>query len=173
MIRNLILGAALALSACATPTAPRVAPPIAPADTAGVDAALDAVYGVISGPAGQARDWARMRSLFTPDARLTAITANGLRGGSVDDYIRSSGPLLTSSGFNESELGRRLEVYGNLAHAWSSYEGVSADGKIRVRGINSFQLVRQADGGWKVFTILWQPESPQLPLPPHMLPAVR
>ncbi len=32
---------------------------------------VDVLYDVISGPAGT-RDWDRMRSLFTPDARMMA-----------------------------------------------------------------------------------------------------
>ena len=36
-----------------------------------IDSILTALYGVISGPAGE-RDWNRFRSLFLPQARLTA-----------------------------------------------------------------------------------------------------
>lgn len=142
-------------------------------DRIGISKAVADVYAVISGPAGQARDWNRMRSLFTADARLYAITANGLHGGTVEDYIRVSGPQLTAMGFTEREVGRRQEIYGNLAHVWSAYEGASADGKMKVRGINSLQLVRQADGSWKIFSILWQPERPDLPLPKDMIVVVR
>ena len=37
-----------------------------PEDVASEDAILKAVYDVISGPAGEKRDWDRMRSLFVP-----------------------------------------------------------------------------------------------------------
>lgn len=133
-----------------------------------IDAALDAVYAAISGAVGQARDFDAMRKLFTPDARLTAITPKGVAGGTVEEYIAKSGPLLVSSGFTERQLERRLEIYGNLAHAWSSYEGAftQADGSPgSVRGVNSFQLVRQPDGRWLVHSILWQQETPANPLP--------
>ena len=133
-----------------------------------IDLTIDNVYAVISGPAGQKRDWAKMRSLFTADARLSAITSKGITGGNLDRYIEVSGPLLEKNGFVERELARRVAVYGNLAHVWSSYEGVGDGGKLKVRGINSFQLVRQWDGSWKVFTILWQPEIARTPLPADM-----
>ena len=172
MVRILIGGFALALTACAPTVAGSgpVATPavIAPAERAVIQSAIDGVYAVISGPPGAPRDWAKMRTLFTPDARLVAITRNGLRGGGVDDFIRDSGPGITKSGFVERELSNRMEVYGGLAHVWSSYSGTSGDGKIHVRGINSFQLHRQADGRWKVFTIYWQAENPALPLPADM-----
>jgi hypothetical protein len=130
--------------------------------------ALDAVYAVISGPAGQKRDWAKMKTLFTPDARLHSIGTRGLSGGSLDDYIARSGPQLEKMGFSEKELTRRVEVYGGIAQACSSYAGTSSDGSVNVRGINSFQLVRQSDGRWLVHSILWQAERPGLPLPADM-----
>ena len=143
--------------------------PAADAETvAAIDAALEGVYAVISGPVGQERDFDKMRALFTPDAQLNAITPNGLSGGSVEKYIVLSGPFLVQMGFTERQLDRRLEVYGNLAHAWSSYEGTftQADGsRGQVQGINSFQLVRQDDGSWLVQSILWQQGTPDFPLP--------
>ena len=139
-------------------------------DIASVDATIEAVYAVISGPAGEPRDFDRMRTLFTPDARLTAITAKGLVGGSLDDYIARSGKGLVESGFTERQLARRIEQYGDLAHAWSSYSGTftNPDGtRGTIRGINSFQLVRQ-DGNWLVQSIFWQAEAPSRPLPADM-----
>lgn len=143
----------------------------APADAVAIGAALDAVYAVISGPVGQPRDFDRMRTLFTPDARLTAITAKGLGGGTLEDYISRSGKFLVEQGFTESALVNRIEVYGNLAQAWSSYEGrfTQAGGTPGVvRGVNSFQLVRQPDGRWLVQSILWQAATPDNPLPRDM-----
>ncbi len=164
--------AALTLGGCAASVPPPTALAVpAPADVAAINAALDQVYGVISGPVGQPRDFARMKTLFTPDARLTAIGARGLSGGTLDDYIASSGPFLVSGGFTERALINRIEVFGDLAHAWSSYEGrfANADGTPgRVRGINSFQLVRQKDGRWLVQSIFWQAEGPGRPLPADM-----
>jgi len=138
------------------------------ADFAGVDQALHDVYAVISGPPGQKRDFDKMRSLFAPNAQLRVIGPKGVRGGTLDDYIAKSGPILEKEGFTEHELGRRVEVYGNLATAWSSYDGRTASGSFHERGINSFQLVK-VDGKWLVASILWQEESPQFPLPGDMV----
>ena len=81
MQRLILLGLCLALSAGASsaqsqaqPQAPvtqsAAAPAANQAEVASPDAIISSVYGVISGPAGQKRDWDRMRSLFYPDARL-------------------------------------------------------------------------------------------------------
>ena len=138
-----------------------------PATIAAINARMADVYGVISGPAGQPRDWDAMRKMFTEDARLYAITPNGLRGGTVDDYIAMSGEFLVANGFTEREIANRIELYGKLAQVWSSYEGTfTTDGAPRsVRGINSVQLMRDAIGEWKVHSIFWQQETPDLPLP--------
>ena len=154
--------AALLLAAAAAAHSP------SKADLAGIDQALHDVYAVISGPPGQKRDFAKMRTLFTPNAQLFVIGPKGIRGGDLENYIAKSGPLLEKDGFTEHELGRRVEVYGNLATAWSSYDGRTATGSFHERGINSFQLVK-VDGKWLVASILWQEESPEFPLPADMI----
>jgi hypothetical protein len=125
---------------------------------------IKAVYDVISGPPGQKRDFDRMRSLFAPGATLKAIGPKGLRGGSLEDYISRNAAILEKEGFAERELGRRVEVWGGLATAWSAYDGRTASGSFHERGINSFQLVK-INGKWKVASILWQEETPDNPLP--------
>ena len=86
------------LTAQAAP-AQATAPAARPADVATEDAILAALYDVISGPAGQKRDWDRMRSLFQPGARLipTFRAQDGswqLRNWTVEEYITTAGALL-------------------------------------------------------------------------------
>ena len=152
MITTLIMAAALA------------AAPASKSDLAGIDQAIRGVYEVISGPPGQKRDFDRMRSLFAPGATLKAIGPKGLHGGTLEDYISRNKDVLEKEGFTERELGRRTEVWGGLATAWSSYDGRTASGSFHERGINSFQLVK-IDGKWLIASILWQEETPQNPLP--------
>lgn len=151
------------------------APAPNPADVSNPDALIKAVYDVISGPAGKKRDWNRMRSLFTEDARMIALasrpTGETIRQSmSVEDYIKRSGPFLEERGFFEREVARRTETFGNVVHAWSTYEARSKadDDKPFMRGVNSIQLV--GDGKrWWVATILWQPETGSLKLPEKYL----
>jgi hypothetical protein len=153
MIPHLLAAAALA-----------AAPAPTKADLAGIDAAIRGVYEVISGPPGQKRDFDRMRSLFAPGATMKAIGPKGLHGGSVEDYIARDKDILERDGFTERELGRRLEVWGGLATAWSSYDGRTANGSFHERGINNFELVK-IDGKWLIASIVWQEETPDNPLP--------
>jgi hypothetical protein len=150
---------ALAAAAAAQPNA---------ADPAGIDQAIRGVYEVISGPPGQKRDFDRMRTLFAPGATLKAIGPKGLHGGSLEDYISRNAEILEKEGFTERELGRRVEVWGGLATAWSAYDGRTANGSFHERGINSMQLVK-VDGKWLVASILWQEETPANPLPANLI----
>ncbi|QIL02266.1 nuclear transport factor 2 family protein [Sphingomonas sinipercae] len=169
MIRAFAIAGALALAGCATTTPTGTKMTAAnPADLAAIDQAIDGVYAIISGPPGQPRDFAKMRTLFTPTATMRVITPAGVRGGTLDDYIARSGPILEKEGFDEQELGRRVEVYGNLASVWSSYHGKTASGSFDERGINSFQLVK-VGGRWLVASILWQEETPEFPIPADMI----
>jgi hypothetical protein len=138
------------------------------ADLAGIDQAIRGVYEVISGPPGQKRDFDKMRSLFAPGATLKAIGPRGLHGGSLEDYISRNAEILEKDGFTERELGRRVEVWGGLATAWSAYDGRTANGSFHERGINSFQLVK-AGGKWLVASILWQEATPENPLPADLI----
>ena len=171
------------LLAAAPPAAPAAPPPpqpgfvtateggvpADPADVASVDAIVAALYDVISGPAGEKRDWDRMRSLFSAGGRLMPLGPRGLRVGSVDDYIRTSGPLLEERGFFEREIGREVQDYGGIAHVFSAYEARnSVDGPVILRGINSIQLARHG-GRWWVVSVMWQPETPENPVPARYL----
>ncbi len=143
-------------------------------DVASIDAILGALYGCISGPVGQARDFARMRSLFADGARLLPTQARGdrlaVRALSVDDYVNMSGDSLVQMGFREVELTRRVDQFGGIAQIFSTYASYRGDEKQPfARGINSVQL--SFDGKrWWVQNILWQDESAAHPIPAAFLP---
>src|SRR5262249_42978722 len=137
------------------------------------------VYNVISGPAGEKRNWDRMTSLFTEDARMIAIgrTQAGevrRRVMTVEDYIKLNGPVLEERGFFEKEVARRTEQFGNLVQIWSTYEARAKadDEKPMMRGINSIQLWNDGKR-WHVLSIVWQAEDPKNPLPEKYLKSGR
>ncbi len=155
------------------PAAP--APAARAADVASLDAILAALYDVISGPAGQARDWNRMRSLFAPGARLIPAvyrpnTTPALMPWTVDQYIETVGPRLEQGGFFEREVARTTVRYGGVVHAFSTYESrrLASDPAPFQRGINSIQLFFDGQRWW-VVTIYWEGERPSNPIPPVFL----
>ena len=158
-------------TAAAADPAPR--PEAAPADVESIDAIILALYDVISGPAGEKRDWDRMRSLFIDGARLipTGRRQNG-KGGhrvmSVEDYI-SSGSWLEENGFFETEVSRKTDQFGNIAQVFTTYESRrTPEAEPFMRGINSFQLWHDGDRWW-VVSIFWENETPENPIPDQYL----
>jgi hypothetical protein len=158
-----------------TPTPPPAAPAADPKDVATMDTIVAAVYDVISGPAGQKRNWDRFRSLFVPGARLipTGRRQTGEVGARVltpEEYIQRSSPLLEQNGFFEREIARRVERYGSIAHVFSTYESrhKAEDEKPFARGINSIQLMNDGKRWW-IVTIFWQGEDEKNPLPAEYL----
>lgn len=147
-----------------------------PVDVASIDSIMKAVYDVISGDAGQKRDWDRFRSLFHKDARMIPAGKNpttgvvGARVLSTEDYITRSSPFMEKEGFFERELTRRTDVYGNIAQVFSTYQSFhkKTDKTPFARGINSFQLLNDGKRWW-VLTIYWQGETPENPIPKKYL----
>ena len=157
-----------------TPPLPATVPAAAPADVASMDGIMAALYDVISGPAGKPRDWARMRSLFVPEARMvpTRTAKDGavrMRWMGVNDYVAMSGALIERDGFHERELARRVDRFGPIAQVFSTYDGRTDKGDYHERGINSLQLLFDGKRWW-IVSIMWAGETPDTPLPASYLP---
>lgn len=141
-------------------------------DAAAIGAVIDEMYAMISGPAGP-RDWSRQANCFHPDSRQirTWIDADGrpaMKAMGRDDYARDTSPFFEANDFHEVEIGRRIQVFGNIAHVWSAYEARTAPGDAEPerRGINSIQLFRDPELGWRIVAMIWDNEREGLALPP-------
>jgi hypothetical protein len=146
-----------------------------PSDVASSESIVAAVYDVISGAAGQPRDWDRFRSLFLPEARLISVGTD--REGTItyrtmtpDEYAERAAPGFQQNGFFEEEIGQVQEEFGPVVHRFSTYQAKRAltDAEPFARGINSFQLLYDGNRWW-VLTIFWTAERPDLPIPERYL----
>jgi len=148
------------------------------ADVQSIDAIINAAYDGISGPAGKKRDWDRERSLYFPGARLIPV---GMKPGrndvdlapnvlDIEGFIARVEPFFEKEGFYEKEIARRTEQFGNIAHAWSTYESRHDpnDPEPFMRGINSIQLFNDGNRWW-IVNIYWQQESVEHPIPQEYL----
>jgi hypothetical protein len=145
-----------------------------PGDVESIDAIITATYEVISGPAGAKRNWDRERSLFVPGAILVpTATVPGKTNVAlsplvldVEGYIARVEPLFAKEGFYETEVARRTEQFGQIAHVWSTYESRHdpSEAKPFMRGINSIQLFHDGERWW-ILSVYWQHESSLHPLP--------
>jgi hypothetical protein len=160
----------------AAPVTPAAPPAANPADVGSIDAIMASTYAVISGPAGQQRDWNRFRSLFLPGARLAALVPRKEGGYDAriitpDEYAKFADTYFQKESFFERESARHADRYGNIVQIFSTYESRRdpKDPKPFARGINSFQLFFDGTRWW-VVTIYWQEETPDVPLPKEFLP---
>lgn len=171
VVSGVMAGFSLAQSEPKHPSPPQEPPAAKEADVASIDSIVGALYDVISGPAGQKRDWDRMRSLFTNDAKMGAVVkrADGTIvrvAFSVEEYITRNAKPLEEGGFFEKEMVKHVDRYGNIAQVFTSYEArrALADEKPFMRGINSLTLWNDGKR-WYIQNILWQAETPDNPVP--------
>jgi hypothetical protein len=133
-------------------------------EEARIGAVVDEMYAMISGPAGP-RDWARQAAIFHPEARQmrTGVDESGkpwIKIMSLDEYRENTTPFFAANPFYELEIGRRIDVFGNVAHVWSAYEARTAldDSEPERRGVNSIQLYRDERGRWQIIPMIWDNE---------------
>lgn len=146
-------------------------------DLSTLDGIIGALYDSISGPAERKRDLRRFRTLFIPEARLIPVRPNA-EGGStaqvmdVDEFFRLASESFKVAGFFEREIARKVDTFGNVTHAFSTYESRHAeeDPEPFARGVNSIQLMYDGARYW-VVTIFWDFERPDNPIPAEYLPA--
>lgn len=143
-----------------------------PEDVNSIDAIVAALYDAISGPAGE-RDWERFHSLFKSKAMMQAMAPSDgnpfLISMTPKEYQEKNAPFIMNSGFFEEEIGRSMNKFGEIAHIWSVYQfKTKADGAPEQRGINSIQLVYDQNRWW-IVNLLWNPESPENPIPEELL----
>jgi hypothetical protein len=143
-------------------------------DIATIDGMVKAYYEVVSGPAGQPRDWARDRTLYIKDLRFVQVDVD--KSGKLAPHITDhqqyvdSADGLTKDGFFEKEIHRVTERFGPIAHVWSTYESRRTEtGPIIMRGINSIELFWDGKRWW-IANAIWTDETKENPIPKEYLP---
>jgi len=147
-------------------------------------ATVQRMYDLISGPAGEERDWDAFRAMFAEGGKLTFFTQGRPAAGdqpgvpprmvswTPEEYVEKAGAHMASNPFYEHSTWDNAQVFGRMAHVMSAYETATEPGGEAVaRGVNSFQLVRDPNdpgAGWKVLLICWDTESPERPIPAEM-----
>ena len=143
-----------------------------PADAAATnpETLIRALYEIVSGPAGSARDWARLERLHAPGALITptqhgSTVAFAAAPQALTEFIQLNKRLFGKRGFYEREIFQRVQGFGHIAHVWSGYETREhPDGPVQARGINSFQLLNDGQR-WCVLSATWDTETPLHPIP--------
>lgn len=141
-----------------------------------LDSTIATLYSVISGDKSEERNWELFKHLFKKDAKLIATGKNSkgkkiVKHMSPEDYIKTSGKWLVENGFHEIEINRKTQIFGNIAHVFSTYEAYQSlsDNEPMLRGINSIQLFHDGKRWW-IINVFWKQESETDSIPERYLP---
>ncbi len=144
-------------------------PPADPADVGTIEGIVTAFYDVINGPAGAPRQWRRDSTLYMPQATLVSM---GEKDGkpvakvmTPEEFRRGVNAELVEKGFFETEIGHRMERFGNVAQVRSVYEmRRTANGPLLGRGVN-YLLLYWDRSRWWITNAVWDDERPNSKLP--------
>ncbi len=127
-----------------------------------IEAAVRELYAVISIKKGEIPDWKKFRSLFYPGARLISNSVAEPIVWTVEEFISYYKERIgdnTVREFYEGEISHKTEIFGKIAHRFSTYEA-----RPYKRGINSIQLMKVSDQ-WLVTSLIWNDEDSDFPIP--------
>jgi hypothetical protein len=113
-----------------------------------------------------------IKNYFIPEAQLINFRTDRAEVTTLPQFVDLYRQFLQTNKvtlFYEEEIAGRNEQFGNIAHRISSYKTfVNQMDSAFERGVNSFQLIKTPNG-WKVSSIIWDVEKPQLPIPAYYL----
>ncbi|MEP6466876.1 MAG: hypothetical protein ABJB05_11260 [Parafilimonas sp.] len=142
-----------------------------------VDGIIHALYNVISGPAGQERNWNDFKNLFAENARMYIAVPNDdsgsvLKSITPEEYVQRNQTRLSDIGFNEDELYRITNTYGAGTQVFSTYESnfTNKNGEEEItKGINNIQLYFDGQR-YFIVTIFWDANAKNIQVPERYLP---
>jgi hypothetical protein len=128
-----------------------------------LDQLMREFYRVICFEEGSAPDFEQMTALFSPHARITRITPEGIDHLDLEGFgalVRELLELGAFTSFYECEIGRTAHLYGRVFHIASAYETKASPDAIDYieRGVNSMQVLREHDG-WRIVSLCWDSGS--------------
>ncbi len=142
------------------------------------EAIVKAAYEAIKRAPGEKYNWERFNSLFIDKAILTPNseqTGGQFRVISPKEFIQWIDQASTiggsnDKGFSEEEISSKIEIYGDIAHVFSTYQKrFWNESQILGRGINTFQLIYR-NNRWWITSIAWDEETGAGPIPGRYLP---
>lgn len=132
-------------------------------DVSTINGLMKAFYEVVSGEAGEKRQWERDLSIHSPKAiysymtnvneELKQVTL------SLNDFHKETDNMVLETAFYETEINREVKIFGNIANVWSTYETrLEKNGIVARRGINSVQLF-YSNNKWEIISLVFDRET--------------
>jgi hypothetical protein len=138
-------------------------------DLAALELLMSRFLRAVSFEKGQQPAYGELRELFVEGAKLIKAAAEVPEISTIDEFIRPRQETVDSGAlewFEEVEVAEITEIFGNVAHRFSTYEkrGTMNGAAIDARGAIATQFVRTPDG-WRMSSMAWDDERPGLSLP--------
>jgi hypothetical protein len=130
---------------------------------------IDEFFRAVSFQPGQTPAYGGISELFVDDGKLIKNSSDAPEISSVDQFIASRQQLVDSgalTSFQEIETAEITEVFGNIAHRFSTYvkHGTMYGTAIEGRGVISTQFIRTPNG-WRMNSMAWDDERTDLTIP--------
>jgi hypothetical protein len=138
-----------------------------------IDRTTSALYLSICFEEERKPDLDKLRALFIPLGILINNAADAPVIMTVDEFIDAFNQQLSSGSlksFHEAEISSRTEVFGKIAHRFSTYEA-KFDPKAPEPfcvGINSIQFIKLNET-WLVSSMVWNDQTEELRIPQKYL----
>jgi hypothetical protein len=139
-----------------------------------LDGIIKAYYDVVTVKKGEKVSYERDSLLHIADAHVGAAGPNKegvikFHYMTLKEYHRLSDPSLSSEGFDEREISRKVEKFGRIYHVFSTYESRNTkDGPVIERGINSIELFNDGTRFW-ILAWFYDGERKDNPIPKEYL----
>jgi hypothetical protein len=145
-------------------------------DVGTINGMVKAYYEVVSGPAGQPRQWDRDHTLYTPDVRFILFSEG--KDGNVSaksmthqEFADVTDAELGGRAFYEREVHRIFHRFGNVAHVFSTAEQLaSPDGPPTGHSIDSLELFWDGHRWWIASANIWPGDRAGRPMTTEFLP---
>ena len=138
-----------------------------------IDKVTDKLYSCICFKEGTKPNLDKLKTLFIPDGKLINNNDKNPVIVSVDQFVKAVNQELSSGtlkSFYEAEISNRTEVFGKIAHRFSTYEAkfdLNASEPFCL-GINSIQFIK-INHSWLVSSMVWNDQIEDRKIPEKYL----
>ncbi|QTL36675.1 hypothetical protein [Pseudoalteromonas viridis] len=138
-----------------------------------IDQLVAELYASISFKVGDKPDLKKMTSLFSTNAQMKNENESQRLEVKPQEFAEIYQEQIDKGAVNcfiESEIWGETQIFGNIAHRFSTYEArFDPDAEEPFcKGVNSIQFTKQ-QGVWRVVSMIWNDESEQLQIPSQYL----
>jgi hypothetical protein len=130
---------------------------------------INEFFRAVSFDSGEKPSYYKLGDLFIEGGKLIKNSSEPPEISTVDEFIAPRIQMVdsgTMTSFREVESTEITEIFGGVAHRFSTYEkhGVINGTPFAGRGAISTQFIR-TPSGWKMTSMAWDDERPGLTLP--------